>query len=78
MRPDEARVGTKVQVREGCEKADLRGRVGVVAKTYGAHGRAALHVRFDDGLWQLLWPRDVEREEAQRNGAGAYHRPTGS
>lgn len=60
MRPDEARVGTKVRVREGYEKADPPGRVGTVAKTYVAHDRVALHVRFDDGLGQLSWPRDVE------------------
>lgn len=50
-------------MRECCEKADLRDRVGTVAKTYATHDRTALHVRFDDDLWQLLWPRDVEREE---------------
>lgn len=33
-----------------------------MAKMYGAHDRVALHVRFEDGLWQLLWPRDVEQE----------------
>lgn len=52
-----------MRVREGHERADLRGRVGTVAKTYATHDRVALHVRFDDGLWQLLWPRDVELEE---------------
>ena len=63
VRPDEARVGARVRVCEGCEKAYLRGRVGTVAKTYATHDRVALHVRFQDGLWQLLWPNDVERED---------------
>lgn len=72
MRPDEAWLGARVRVREGCEKSDLRGRVGTVAKMYGAHDRVALHVRFEDGLWQLLWPRDVEQEEegTARHDAG--------
>ena len=50
-----------MRVREGCDKEDLRGRLGTVAKTYTAHDRMALHVRFEDGLWQFLWPNDVER-----------------
>ena len=61
VRPDKAWVGARV--RGGCEKAPLRGRVGTVAKAYRAQDRLALHVRFEDGLWQLLWPRDAEREE---------------
>lgn len=54
-----------MRVREDHPKPGLRGLVGVVAKTYGAHDRGALHVRFEDGVWQLLWPRDVEHEEEQ-------------
>ena len=63
VRPDEVWVGARVRVRGGCEKAPPRGRVGTVAKAYRAQDRLALHVRFEDGLWQLLWPRDAEREE---------------
>lgn len=57
-----------MRVRGGFKKAPLRGRVGTVAKTYRAQDRLALHVRFEDGLWQLLWPRDVEREEGTVRG----------
>lgn len=52
-----------MRVREGCEKAYLRGRVGRVAKAYSVHDRVALHVCFEDGLWQLLWPQDVSGRE---------------
>ena len=62
VRSDEVREGAKVRVREDHPKPGLRGLVGVVAKTYGAHDRRAVHVRFEDGVWQLLWPRDVEQE----------------
>ena len=62
MGPQEARVGVRVRVRESSAKAELRGLVGTVAKTYGPPERRALHVRFDDGLWQLLWPNDLVEE----------------
>lgn len=62
MRPQEARVGVRVQVRESSAQVGLRGLVGTVAKTYGPPERRALHVRFDDGLWQLLWPDDLVEE----------------
>ncbi len=62
MRSEEARVGAKVRVRESSAKARLRGMVGTVAKTYGPPEHRALHVRFEDGLWQLLWPAELEEE----------------
>lgn len=62
MRFQGARAGARVRVRESSAKVELRGLVGTVAKTYGPPERRALHVRFDDGLWQLFWPDDLAVE----------------
>ena len=60
MQNESLSVGTKVRVREDNQKAHLRGRVGTVMAIYQSSGRRAVHVRLDDGRWQLFWLRDLE------------------
>ncbi len=54
-------VGSRVRVSEHYAKEDLRGSSGTVMALYGHGNRTAVHVRFTDGLWQLLWAEDLER-----------------
>ncbi len=60
MRPEETRVGMRVRVVDGRRNPPLLGAVGTIERTYRSSERTALHVRFDDGRWQLLWPQEVE------------------
>jgi hypothetical protein len=57
-------VSTRVRVREDCQKAHLRGLAGTVMAAYHSSGRHAVHVRLDDGRWQLFWLGDLEEETA--------------
>ena len=54
-------VGSRVRVSERCAKEHLWGSSGTVMALYGHEKRTAVHVRFTDGLWQLLWAEDLER-----------------
>ena len=60
MRRQEARVGSRVRVVDGRRVPHLLDQTGTVEKIYRTPGRTALHVRLDDGRWQLLWPEEVE------------------
>ncbi len=55
-------VGARVRVSEGCAKEHPRGLSGTVMALYGRGERTVIHVRFTDGLWQLLWAEDVKRQ----------------
>jgi hypothetical protein len=55
------------EVREDCEKAHLRGLLGTVMATYQSSGLHAVHVRLNDGRWQLFWLRDLKEVEAGEN-----------
>ncbi len=58
--------GTRVRVRDSCEKEHLRGLVGIVMATYWSPGRRVVHVGLDDGRWQLLWAKDLETESSRQ------------
>ena len=60
MRPQEARSGARVRVVDGHSAPHLLGLLGTIERTYRTSDRTALHVRLDDGRWQLLWPQEVE------------------
>lgn len=56
----------------------LSGIVGTIERTYRTSERTALHVRLEDGRWQLLWPREVEPEvEPPGEGSQADDAPGG-
>jgi hypothetical protein len=57
--------GTRVQVRDSCGKVHQGTVMGTVMATYCSPGRTAVHVRLDDGRWQLLWAEDLEKESSQ-------------
>ncbi len=58
-------VGTKVRVREGYNKPELRGMVGTVHQSWGGpyYHYTAVLVRFEDGWYELLWNQEVEKAE---------------
>jgi hypothetical protein len=60
MRPEQARIGAAVKVRDSHRRPDLNGMVGTVMRTYASSGRTALHVRLEDGRWQLFWPPELD------------------
>ena len=63
IRLGKVQVGTKVKVREDYRIPELRGMVGMVARTYGTGKRKAVHVSSEDGLWQLFRPEELEKLE---------------
>ena len=54
------RVGTEVRVRQDLRSSNLRGMIGKVVGSYGAHELMALAVHFPNGRCQLFWPGDLE------------------
>ena len=60
MRSDRARIGATVRVRDGHRRPDLSGMVGTVMRAYVSSGRTALHVRPEDGRWQLFWLPELD------------------
>lgn len=60
MRSQEARVGARVRVVDGHRAPHLLGLLGTIERTYRTSERTALHVRLDDGRWQLMWPEELE------------------
>lgn len=49
-----------MRVVDGHRVPHLLGLLGTIERTYRTSKRTALHVRLDDGRWQLLWPQEVE------------------
>lgn len=49
-----------MRVVDGRRVPHALGLPGTIGRIYRASERTALHVRLDDGRWQLLWPREVE------------------
>ncbi len=43
--------------------------VGTLARTYGSRKRKAVHVSFEDGLWQLFGPEELEKLETNSRSA---------
>lgn len=60
MREDRARIGTRVKIVGDHVRPDLAGQKGTIVRAYNSRTKTALHVRLDDGRWQLLWPHEVE------------------
>ena len=60
VRPEEAQVGVQVRVADSRRAAHVLGAIGTIMRTYRSSERKALHVRLEDGRWQLLWPEEVE------------------
>lgn len=60
----------------------LSGMVGTIERSYRTSEREALHVRLEDGRWQLLWPQEVEPfgeplgEGSHTDGEAAGGQPT--
>ena len=71
MRPEEIRTGARVRVVDDHRSPHLSGMAGIVERVYSASGRKAVHVRLEDGRWQLLWPEELELlgEGSQTDGA---------
>lgn len=61
-----------MRVVDGHRAPHLLGLLGTIERTYKTSERTALHVRLDDGRWQLFWPQEVEPlgegPETERNG----------
>jgi hypothetical protein len=63
---EEARIGTRVRVREGARPwPTLRASAGTIKKRWGDPSYTALDVLLDDGTQQLFWHHELE-EIAQR------------
>jgi hypothetical protein len=60
MRPQEARVGTKVRGLQTHRIPERRGMVGRVVGCYGGEEYMAVDVRFADGQCRLFWPGDLK------------------
>jgi len=77
VRPEVAQIGKRVRVRKDHRKAELRGREGTIAKSWGNPDYPALDVLLDEGYWQLFWYYELEevseddRGTRPRNGATA-------
>jgi hypothetical protein len=71
MRPEEVRTGAKVRVADGHRSPHLLGLLGAIEQIYRTSERTAMHVRLDDGRWQLLWPQELEQlgKDSQTDGA---------
>ncbi len=72
VRPEEIQTGTRVRVVDGHRAPHLLGMVGTIERSYRSSSRrTALHVHFDDGRWQLMWPEELEplREKPSIPGA---------
>ncbi len=60
VRSEEARTGVRVRVADGSRIPRLLGAEGTIERIYMSSERTALHVRLDDGRWQLMWPEELE------------------
>jgi hypothetical protein len=70
-------VGARVRVRDGHRAPSLVRTVGTITRVYRSSGRTALHVRLDDGRWQLFWPQEVEGPEGEPETGQSGRRPVG-
>lgn len=60
MRLEKSRLGTRVRIREGYRKPEMRGLLGTVKERWGnpTH-HTALLVRLEDGRYALFWDHEV-------------------
>jgi hypothetical protein len=59
----EARIGTRVKVRNSLLRAELRGKEGTIAGRWGSPHYLALDVLLDDDGTQLFWYHELEEIE---------------
>ena len=57
---EQARLGTRVRVREHHRIEHRRGAVGKVVGTYGGEKFTAVEVQFSNGQRRLFWPGDLQ------------------
>jgi hypothetical protein len=69
MRPEEAKIGRRVRVRNDHRKTDFRGLEGTIAERWGNPGYPALDVLLDEGGWQLFWYHELEPLDENDRGA---------
>lgn len=74
MNSEEARIGARVMVRNGCKKPELWGVEGTIAKRWGAPHYALVEVRFEDGRSELFWRHEVEDAQEEQVKEGAFVR----
>ena len=60
MKPQDARVGMRVKIRDHHRIEECRGLVGKVVGRYGGKEYIVVDVRFADGRSNLFWPADLE------------------
>lgn len=63
MTSEEARIGTRVRVREDHRSAHLRGQEGTIQHRWGDPNYVALDVSLDNGLMQLFWFHELQAIE---------------
>ena len=71
MRPEEARIGKRVRVKNDHRKTDFRGREGTIAHRWGDPAYPAFDVLLDGGHWQLFWHHELEDLEEDETGAAS-------
>jgi hypothetical protein len=60
MELEDRRVGTRVRVRLGHRKPDMRASVGTIEKRYCVPDYVAFEVSFPDGRTELFWDHQLE------------------
>ena len=73
MKPQEARPGRPVRVKEGYPKRDLVGISGTVQECWGHPDYPAVDVLLEDGRTELLWFHELEVVEKSYVASGANH-----
>jgi len=66
MKPQDARVGMRVKVRDHHRIEERRGLLGKVVGRYGGKEYIVVDVRLADGRSRLFWSADLEELEAPR------------
>lgn len=69
VRPEEARVGSRVRVRSSSR--ELEGRLGTVIDRLGHDERSALNVLLDGGRSELFWCDELEQLEEEKSPRGS-------
>lgn len=69
MRPEMARIGKRVRVRDDHRKTSFRGLEGTIAKRWGDPHYPALDIMLDGGEWQLFWYHELEEVDEDASGA---------
>ena len=65
MKPQAARIGTKVRVQKGHGIPNLEGCIGTIVKSFVVYNRWAFKVRFEDGNLGLFWYHELEEVEEE-------------